>query len=89
MRTVGKAFETRLGNENHIGACGCWSQNNPLCLRNNLARLVGAGLRAEADGQAIPTVDSDNSHTQIHQFLIAEVLTHLVVNLVWNVAVSN
>ena len=54
-----------------------------------LAGLVSANLRSEADRQSIPTVYSYYGQTQIGQLLFTEVLSHLVVDFVGHMVLSN
>src|SRR5579863_1907589 len=63
-----------------------------LSLRNTSMHrggLICARLRAETDGEAIPAIDCDDRECQVHQFLFAEILAHLLVEFIRDVVIRN
>src|SRR4051794_38363412 len=51
--------------------------------------LVGARFGAQADGEAVPTIDRDKRKGQIDQFRLVKRLAYLLVQLIRYVAVGN
>jgi hypothetical protein len=52
-------------------------------------RLILTRHRAQADGNAIPSIDGGDGQRQIHQLLFIEMLADLLVHFVRRVVVGN
>src|SRR5438105_258017 len=60
----------------------CLLSNQSKKNRSTVCRLVGSRNGAKTDGKAVPAIDSDDGQRQVHQFLLAQVLTHFFIDRV-------